>query len=145
MKMSPIKWYSKKWLTIETLVFGTEFVAMRVGVETLCAIWYKLRMMGISISGASYIYGHNMSVIHNTSKPDSMLKKSNAIAIMPSMSFTAGMVMATCVHATHFFTFSTDKLHFLAKFPFFWKFCSVCCLFVFFVGLIYIITSSYSC
>ena len=37
-------------------------------------------MMGIPISGVSYVYGDNMSVIHNTSKPESTLKeKSNVI------------------------------------------------------------------
>ena len=38
-------------------------------------------MIGIPISGASYIYGDNMSVIYNPSKPESTLKKKcNAIA-----------------------------------------------------------------
>ena len=32
-------------------------------------------MMGISISGASYIYGKNKSVICNNSKPESTFKK----------------------------------------------------------------------
>jgi len=36
--------------------------------------------MGIAISGPNDIYGDNMSVIHNTQRPESMLKKkSNAI------------------------------------------------------------------
>ena len=38
-------------------------------------------MKGIPISGASYVYGYNMLVIHTTSKPESTLKKKcNAIA-----------------------------------------------------------------
>ena len=37
--------------------------------------------MGIPLSGPSYIYSDNMLVIHNTSKPESTLKKKcNAIA-----------------------------------------------------------------
>jgi hypothetical protein len=37
-------------------------------------------MMGVSVSGPSYIYGDNMSVIHNTQWPESTLKKkSNSI------------------------------------------------------------------
>ena len=51
MNMSLINWYSKKQSTIETSVFGTEFVAMNISVETLYAIQNKLRMMGIPISG----------------------------------------------------------------------------------------------
>ena len=75
MNMSLINWYSRKQSTIETSVFGTEFVAMNVGIENLHAIWYKLRMISIPISGASYVYRDNTSVIHNTSKPESTLKK----------------------------------------------------------------------
>ena len=53
---------------------------MKNGMEALRGIRYKLRMMGVPISGPSYIYGDNMSVIHNTQRPESMLKKkSNAI------------------------------------------------------------------
>ena len=31
--------------------------------------------MGVKIDGPTYVYGDNMSVIHNTSKPESVLKK----------------------------------------------------------------------
>jgi hypothetical protein len=44
-------------------------------MESLRGLRYKLRMMGVGISGPSYIYGDNMSVIHNTQRPESMLKK----------------------------------------------------------------------
>eukprot|EP00804_Cyclotella_cryptica_P015125 CCRYP_000688-RA/>CCRYP_000688-RA protein AED:0.22 eAED:0.24 QI:0/0/0/0.8/1/1/5/0/1053 len=66
---------SKKQATIETSVFGAEFVALKHGMERLRGLRYKLRMMGVSISGPSYIYGDNMSVIHNTQRPESTLKK----------------------------------------------------------------------
>jgi ABC-type thiamine transport system ATPase subunit len=37
-------------------------------------------MMGEPISGPTYIYGDNMSVIHNTQRPESVLKeKTNSI------------------------------------------------------------------
>ena len=53
---------------------------MKQGVEALCGICYKLRMMGVSIDGPSYVYGDNMSVVNNTSKPEYCLnKKSNRI------------------------------------------------------------------
>ena len=36
--------------------------------------------MGVQLSGPSFVYGDNMSVIHNTQRPESMLrKKSNSI------------------------------------------------------------------
>ncbi len=55
--------------------FGTEFVVMKTGVEALCGICYKLRMIGIPIDGATNIYGDTMSVINYTSKPKSVLKR----------------------------------------------------------------------
>ena len=64
--MAPIVWHSKKQSTIETSMFGAEFVAMKQGMEALQGLRYKLRMMGVQINGTSYIYGDNMSVIHNT-------------------------------------------------------------------------------
>ena len=37
-------------------------------------------MMGILLSGPSYFYGDNMSEIHSSSKPESLLrKKSNSV------------------------------------------------------------------
>ncbi len=66
MNMAPIMWFSKKQDNIETSVFGTEFVAMKQGMEALQGLQYKLQMMGVSISGPSYIYGDKMSVIHDT-------------------------------------------------------------------------------
>ena len=75
-----IDWLSKKQATIEGSVFGAEFVAMKTGVEALRGIRYKLRMMGVPLTGPTYIYGDNMSVIYNTSRPESTLKKkSNSI------------------------------------------------------------------
>ena len=75
-----IDWLSKKQATIEDSVFGAEFVAMKTGVEALRGIRYKLRMMGVPLTGPTYIYGNNMSVIYNTSRPESTLKKkSNSI------------------------------------------------------------------
>ena len=53
---------------------------MKQGVEELRGIRYKLRMMGVGIDGPTYVYGDNMSVIHNTSTPESVVKKnSNSI------------------------------------------------------------------
>ena len=80
LKHSPIAWLSKKQANIEISVFGAKFVAIKIGMETLRVLWYKLRMMGVPILVPSLIYGDNMSVIHNTQQPESTLKKkSNSI------------------------------------------------------------------
>ena len=80
VNLTLVKWLSKKQATIETSVFGAEFVAMKQGMEYVRGLRYKLRMMGVRISGPTYIYGDNMSVIHNKQRPESTLrKKSNSI------------------------------------------------------------------
>jgi hypothetical protein len=80
LNLSPILWYSKKQGTIETSVFGAEFVAMKVAVEAARGMRYKLRMMGIEVNEPTFMYGDNMSVIKNTQRPESTLsKKSNSI------------------------------------------------------------------
>ena len=76
-----INWLSKKQSTIEGSVFGAEFIAMKNGVEALRGIRYKLRMMSVALTGPNYVYGNNMSVIYNTSQPESTLrKKRNSIS-----------------------------------------------------------------
>jgi hypothetical protein len=61
-------------------VFGSKFVAMKTGMEQVRGLRYKLWMMGIPIEGPCYTFSDNMSVIRNTSKPESCLqKKSNSI------------------------------------------------------------------
>ena len=43
-------------------------------------------MMGILISGSLYVYGNNTTVVHNTSRPESVIrKKAIQYAIMQSM------------------------------------------------------------
>jgi hypothetical protein len=53
--MALIDWVSKKQATIETSVFGAEFVAMKHGIEKLRGLCYKLCMMGIPLTGPSYL------------------------------------------------------------------------------------------
>ena len=75
-----VQWFSKKQSTGETSVFGAKFVTMKQGIDALRGLRYKLRMMDVSISSPLSIYGDNMSVVHDTSKPESALrKKSNSV------------------------------------------------------------------
>jgi hypothetical protein len=54
-KMALIDWVSKKQATIETSIFGAEFMAMKQGIEKLQRLGYKLRMMRIPLTGPSFI------------------------------------------------------------------------------------------
>ena len=42
---------SRKQSTVETSVFGAEFVPTKQGIDALQGLRYKLRIMGIPISG----------------------------------------------------------------------------------------------
>ncbi len=73
--LAPIDWLSKQQGTIETSVFGAEFVAMKHGIETLWGLRYNICMIGVPLSGPTYIYGDNKSQVTNSSRPELTLKK----------------------------------------------------------------------
>ena len=78
---SVVNWFSKKQGSIETSTFGSEFVALKTAMEANRGLRYKLRMMGVPIDGPTYVFCDNQSVVANTSKAESVLKKkSNSIA-----------------------------------------------------------------
>jgi hypothetical protein len=81
LNRAPITWFSKRQATVETSTFGSEFVAMRIAVEMIEGLRYKLRMMGIPLDGPASVFCDNNSVVINASTPESQLKKKhNAIA-----------------------------------------------------------------
>ena len=75
LNMAPIIWYSKRQNTVEASTFGSEFVAMRVLVEMLIALRYKLRMFGVPIDGACNVFCDNESVTKSSMRAESTLKK----------------------------------------------------------------------
>ena len=46
---SPIIWYSKKQNTVEASTFSSKFIAMKACVEEITALWFKLRMFGVTV------------------------------------------------------------------------------------------------
>jgi hypothetical protein len=81
LNRAPILWYSKKQNGIEASTFGSEFMALKTAAALVNGLRYKLRMIGIPIEGATHMRVDNMSVVNNTSFPESVLKKkSNSIA-----------------------------------------------------------------
>jgi hypothetical protein len=78
---APVVWYSKRQNTVETSTFGSEFVAMRIAVELVESLRYKLRMFGVPIEGPTNVFCDNEAVTKNATFPESTLKKKhNAIA-----------------------------------------------------------------
>ena len=73
---APVFWTSKKLGSIGTSFFGSEFIAMKNCYKFVCGLHYKLYMIGIpSCSRPTFIFGDNKSVLVNSSKTFSQLKK----------------------------------------------------------------------
>jgi hypothetical protein len=63
---------------VESSTFGSEFVAMRIAIEMIEGLRYKLRMMGTPIDGPCNVFCDNNAVVINSRSPESMLKKKHA-------------------------------------------------------------------
>ena len=72
---APIIWYSKRQNTVETSTFGSEFIALRIAMELIEGLRYKLQMLGIPLDGPANVFGDNQSIINNATIPESPLKK----------------------------------------------------------------------
>ncbi len=48
---------------------------MKHSIKTLRGLRYKIRLMGIPLSGPTYIYGDKITQVTNSSRPESTLKK----------------------------------------------------------------------
>ena len=78
---APIVWFSKRQATVETSTFGSEIVAMRIAIELVEGLRYKLRMMGVPIARSTNVYCDNDSVVQNVTRPESPCKKKhNSVA-----------------------------------------------------------------
>jgi hypothetical protein len=72
---APILWHSKRQNTVESLTFGSEFVALQMAVDMIKGLRYKLRIMGIPLDGPTSVFCDNEGVVKNTTVPESPLKK----------------------------------------------------------------------
>jgi hypothetical protein len=112
--LAPIIWQSKQQVTIETSVFGAEFIAMKHGTKTLRGLRYKILMMGIPLSGPTFTYGDNKSQVTNSSRPESALKKKcnsicyHAIRELIAMGETLLMHIRTGENLADFLTKATS-------------------------------------
>ena len=71
---APILFYSKRQSTVEASTFGSELIAMRLALEMIEGLRYKLRMMGVPISTSTSVFCDNNSVVLSM-KPDASMKK----------------------------------------------------------------------
>jgi hypothetical protein len=67
--------YVKDKNTVETSIFGSEFIALKASTEHIEGLRCKLRMMDIPINGPTSILCDNNSVVVSSTMPESRLKK----------------------------------------------------------------------
>src|SRR5687767_12553935 len=75
LNKTPIDWFSKKQISVESATYGSEFVAARIGTDKIVEMRYELRMLGVPIEGPSIMFGDNMAVINSASISESNMKK----------------------------------------------------------------------
>ena len=72
---APVIWYSKRNNTVETSTFGSEIIALKIAVEMVKALVYRLRMFGVPIQEETRMFCDHMSVVNSGPRPDCRLKK----------------------------------------------------------------------
>jgi len=75
---------------------------MKTAAEMIEGMRYKLRMMGVPLDGPAIVRADNMSVVKNSSIPESQLrKKSNSIAYHYVRERAAAGVLVVSYENTH--------------------------------------------
>jgi hypothetical protein len=104
LNRAPIVWYSKRQQTVETSTFSAEFIALKVCLEAIEHMRFKLRCFGIPLPQGepTYVYCDNESVVKNTTSVESTLnKKHSSIAYHHCRwSVAAGVITITHI-STH--------------------------------------------
>ena len=72
---APVMWLSNKNNSVETSTFGSEFIALKLEVELVIALRYKLCMFGVPLEGPTDMFCDKKSVFKSTSTPDYVLRK----------------------------------------------------------------------
>ncbi len=104
LNRSPILWYSKRQQTVETSTFSVEFIALKVCLEAIEHLRYKLRFFGIPMPKGepTYVYCNNESVVKNTTNVESTLNKKHSLIAYHHCrwSVAAGIISLTHI-STH--------------------------------------------
>ena len=85
--MTLIGWHSRKQNTVELSTFGSEYVALKLAMEKLIGLRYKLHMMGVALDGPA--------------NPEATLKKNNVSITYHKCRecFAAGVVVIYFVYS----------------------------------------------
>jgi len=102
LNSAPISWYSKAQSTVESSTFSSEFIALRILVEMLESLQYKLQMFGIPIDGSANVFCDNKSAVTNAMTPTSTLKKKHNLIVYHRVreAVAAGILQIAKLHTS---------------------------------------------
>ena len=77
---APVVWYSKRQNTVETSTFSAEFIALKICLEAIEHLRFKLRCFGVPMPRGepSYVLCDNESVVKNATNVESTLNKKHS-------------------------------------------------------------------
>ena len=77
---APILWYSKRQQTVETSAFSSEMIAMKVCIEAIQGLRYKLHMFSMPLiqGEPAYVLCDNEAAVKNASYVKSVLNKKHS-------------------------------------------------------------------
>ena len=105
LNCAPVVWYSKRQNTVETSTFSAEFIALKVCLEAIEHLRFKLRYFGVPMpqGEASHVLCNNESVAKNATNVESTLnKKHSSVAYHHCRwSVAAGVIKLAHVSTTH--------------------------------------------
>jgi hypothetical protein len=101
---APIVWYSKRQHTVETSTFSAEFIALKVCLEAIEHLRFKLRCFGVPlpIGEPTHVFCDNESVVKNTSNVESTLNKKHSSIAYHHCRWSVAAGVITLAHiSTH--------------------------------------------
>ncbi len=79
--MTPIDWYSKKQVTVETATYGSEFITAWICMDQSIDLKNTLHNLEVPICKKAYMFGDNKSVVKSSTVPHAKLhKQHNALS-----------------------------------------------------------------
>ena len=104
LNRAPIVWYSKRQQTVETSTFSSEFIALKVCLEAVEHLRFKLRCFGIPMPKGepTYVFCDNESVVKNTTNVESTLNKKHSSVAYHHCRWSVAAGIITMTHiSTH--------------------------------------------
>ena len=85
LNKTPIDWLSKQKDTVETAMYGSEFVAGRIALDQIVDLRHTLWYLGVPLAGPLWLFGDNLSMINSSTVPGGKLVKRHNILLYHRM------------------------------------------------------------